>query len=140
MRPDPTTSQRRRRRQASQISNAQAEMHGELFSLERLEEYATELGTQHKSITRRVPARPLLAEAEKNGHKLEEAYTRLAEATGQNALLMPGDEWLLDNYHIVRDTVDEVRSTYRGAITSNYPGWAKASGPAIHVYTASCAS
>src|SRR5438874_3405155 len=108
MRPEPTTSQRRRRRQASQISNLQAEIHGELFSLERLEEYARELATQHKAITRRVPARPLLAEAEKSGRKLEEAYTRLAEATGQNAVLMPGDEWLLDNYHIVRDTVDEI--------------------------------
>ncbi|MBF6614445.1 MAG: hypothetical protein IVW55_15120 [Chloroflexi bacterium] len=32
-------------------------MHGELFSLERLEEYARELATEHKVVTRRVPAR-----------------------------------------------------------------------------------
>ena len=45
-------------------------MHGELFSIERLEEYAKELASQHKSITGSVPAKPLLAEAEKSGRAL----------------------------------------------------------------------
>src|SRR6476661_4339179 len=109
MKPQTATSPRRRRWPGRQIYDLQALMHGELFSIERLEEYAKELASQHRSITRSVPARPLLAEAEKSGRALEDAYTQLAEATSQNSLLMPGDEWLLDNYHIVRDTVAEIQ-------------------------------
>jgi hypothetical protein len=75
------------------------------LSLERLEEYARDLAASHKAITRRVPAKPLLAKAEKSSRILEDAYTQLADLPGQNQVLMPGDEWLLDNYHIVRDTL-----------------------------------
>ncbi|MEO8285519.1 MAG: glucoamylase family protein [Chloroflexota bacterium] len=87
----------------------QDELHGELFSLERLEEYGREVAAVHKAATRRVPAKPLVGRVEKSGRSLEEAYTRLAKASSQQQPLMPGDEWLLDNYHIVRDSVDEIR-------------------------------
>ena len=108
--PKPT---RLRRNQARKSAGSHADLHGELFSIERLEEYARELATEHKAVTRRVPAKPLLAEAEQSGRTLEEAYSQLAEEPSQSRvgerLLMPGDEWLLDNYHIVRDTVAEVQ-------------------------------
>ncbi|HET9492651.1 MAG TPA: hypothetical protein VFR15_00300, partial [Chloroflexia bacterium] len=84
-------------------------MHGELFSLERLEEYARELAAEHKAATRRIAAKPLLAKAEQSGRALQEAYVQLAEAPSQKQPLMPADEWLLDNYHIVRDTVNEIQ-------------------------------
>ena len=106
----------RRRKQRKRLTDLQGQLHGELFSLERLEEYARELALEHKAITRRVPAKPLLAKAEKSGQTLEMAYISLAEASSTSEVptkrrqrpLMPGDEWLLDNYHIVRDTVAEV--------------------------------
>src|SRR5688500_1933337 len=106
---------RPRRGQPGKPGHPQADLHGELFSIERLEEYAREIAEEHKATTRQVPARPLLAEAEESGRVLEAAYSLLADADGPGPnsagerLLMPGDEWLLDNYHIVRDTIDEIR-------------------------------
>src|SRR5688500_16658736 len=109
----PSKPSRPRRNLSRKPADLQAELHGELFSIERLEEYARELATEHKAATRRVPARPLLTEAEQSGRVLEEAYSQLADEPAQGRagerLLMPGDEWLLDNYHIVRDTVAEVQ-------------------------------
>jgi cellobiose phosphorylase len=83
-------------------------LHSELFSLDRLEEFAQELASNHKAITGRVAARPLLADAENSGRTLENAYTLLASDPNRKGLPTPGDEWLLDNYHIVHDTVAEI--------------------------------
>src|SRR5688500_9876411 len=109
----PSGTTRLKRGQAHKPRDIQTELHGELFSIERLEEYAREVATEHKETTRQVPPRPLLAEAEQSGRVLEEAYSQLAEEPGPDGagerLLMPGDEWLLDNYHIVRDTIAEVQ-------------------------------
>src|SRR5438270_1753870 len=84
------------------------QLRSELFSLERLEVYAQELAAEHSTTTRQVAPRPLLVEAEKSARILEQAYTQLAGADRQKLTLMPGDEWLLDNYHVVHDTVAEV--------------------------------
>jgi cyclic beta-1,2-glucan synthetase len=80
----------------------------ELYSLERLEEYARELALEHRAATGPVTARPLLVEARQAGHVLEQAYTQLSGADRRQLTLMPGDEWLLDNYHVVHETVVEV--------------------------------
>jgi cyclic beta-1,2-glucan synthetase len=104
-----TLPRRRRGNQAGRPSHFQAQPHTELFSLERLEEFGQELASNHKEITGRVAARPLLADADKSGRTLENAYTRLASDPNRKSLSTPGDEWLLDNYHIVRDTVAEIQ-------------------------------
>src|SRR5438552_15672516 len=78
----PPNPLRRRRKQQKPFTDLQGQLHGELFSLERLEEYARELASQHKALTRRVPAKPLLAKAEKSGQTLEMAYAQLAEPPG----------------------------------------------------------
>src|SRR5712691_3710286 len=93
-----TSPRRRRGNQAEQPADFQAQLHSELFSLERLEEFGRELASNHKAMTGRVPARPLLADAEKSGRTLENAYTRLASDPNRKGLATPGDEWLLDNY------------------------------------------
>lgn len=82
---------------------------GDLLSLERLEEYAIELATRHKAETRPVPAKPLLAEVSRSARILADAHTTLAETARLKLALMPGDEWLLDNYYIIRDNLAEVR-------------------------------
>src|SRR4051794_39762254 len=103
MKMDPGAIVQRQLKNSRHPAAPQDELHGELFSLERLEEYGRELASEHKAATRRVSAKPLVGRVEKSGRALEEAYTRLAEASSQQQPLMPGDEWLLDNYHIVRD-------------------------------------
>jgi cyclic beta-1,2-glucan synthetase len=89
-------------------SDLQADLHGELFSLDRLEEFSQSLATEHKAITRRVPAKPLLANAEESGRILADVYSQLSSEANHDNVLMPGEEWLMDNYHVVRDTVAEV--------------------------------
>jgi cyclic beta-1,2-glucan synthetase len=109
---EPTPAGRKRLRLRTnpswKSSDLQADLHGELFSLERLEEFARDLATEHKAITRRVPAKPLLANAEESGRILADVYSQLSGEANHDYVLMPGEEWLLDNYHVVRDTVAEV--------------------------------
>ncbi len=109
---EPTPTGRKRLRLHSnpswKSSDLQADLHGELFSLDRLEEYAQALATDHKAITRRVPAKPLLANAEESGRILADVYSQLSGEANHEYVLMPGEEWLMDNYHVVRDTVAEV--------------------------------
>ncbi len=108
MKTDLTADWRRHSKQPHPLADPQDQIRGELFSLERLEEYAHDLASEHETVTRRVSAKPLLAKAEKSGRALEETYAQLDASASQKQPLMPGDEWLLDNYHIVRDTVDEI--------------------------------
>ena len=79
---EPTPAGRKRLRLRSnpswKSSDLQADLHGELFSLDRLEEYAQALAGEHKLITRRVPAKPLLANAEESGRILAEVYSQLS--------------------------------------------------------------
>ncbi len=82
---------------------------GELLSLERLEEYARELAIAHKAETRRAPAIPALSQLEASIRTIEAAFMRLSAVAHRKAALLPGEEWLLDNYHIVQDNISEVR-------------------------------
>ncbi len=81
----------------------------ELLSLERLEEYARELAIAHKRETRRAPAIPALSQLEASIRTIEAAFMRLSAVARRKLALMPGEEWLLDNYHIVQDNIAEVR-------------------------------
>jgi len=103
------TTQRRRGNQAGQSSDSQSRLHSELFSLERLEALGQELASTHKTITSRGAAKTLLAGVEKSGRVLESAYARLAADPNRKGPPTPGDEWLLDNYHIVEAQIREVR-------------------------------
>ncbi|MEP6774391.1 MAG: hypothetical protein ABJA50_02250, partial [Chloroflexota bacterium] len=109
---EPTPAGRKRLRLRTnpswKSSDLQADLHGELFSLDRLQEYAQALATEHKAITRRVPAKPLLANAQESGRILADVYSQLSGEANHDYVLMPGEEWLMDNYHVVRDTVAEV--------------------------------
>src|SRR5215211_7731936 len=80
----------------------------EFFSVERLEQYAHTLATQHKTVTRKGRGR-LLPRLEDNGRKLEAAYKALVEALREGRAISPAAEWLVDNYHIVEEQLREIR-------------------------------
>lgn len=81
----------------------------ELFSVERLEQYAVELAPEHavSSGTRR--GRRLLPRLEENGRKLFSVYRTLANAVRDERAVSPAAEWLVDNFHIVEDQLREIR-------------------------------
>jgi cyclic beta-1,2-glucan synthetase len=81
---------------------------GELFSVERLEQYAVTLAAEHNSVKKKGRAR-LLPRLEDNGRKLVAAYRTLVEAVRQGDSISPAAEWLLDNFHIVEEQLREIR-------------------------------
>ncbi len=80
----------------------------EFFSVERLEQYAQTLASQHKTVTRKGRAQ-LLPRLEDNGRILESAYKALVEALRQGRAISPAAEWLVDNYHIIEEQLREIR-------------------------------
>ena len=81
----------------------------ELFSIERLEHYATEIAAEHKIAEKPRGAALLLPRLEENGRKLIEAYDALAESIRKEHVISPAAEWLVDNFHIVEEQVREIR-------------------------------
>src|SRR5919106_391302 len=80
----------------------------EFFSVERLEQYAQTLATEHKTVTKKGRAQ-LLPRLENNGRKLEAVYKSLVEALRNGRPISPAAEWLVDNYHIVEEQLREIR-------------------------------
>ncbi|HEY3028014.1 MAG TPA: glucoamylase family protein [Pyrinomonadaceae bacterium] len=80
----------------------------ELYSVERLEQFAAVLASEHK-IAAKARARLLLPRLEENGRKLLAAYRALAEAIRSERTISPAAEWLVDNFHIVEEQVREIR-------------------------------
>ncbi|HJZ82419.1 MAG TPA: hypothetical protein VKD91_18800, partial [Pyrinomonadaceae bacterium] len=81
----------------------------ELYSVERLEQYAAGLAAEHQ-VTKKVRRiNLLLPRLEENSRKLIAAYKDLAESIRQEHVISPAAEWLVDNFHIVEEQVREIR-------------------------------
>ncbi|HKB66852.1 MAG TPA: glucoamylase family protein [Pyrinomonadaceae bacterium] len=80
----------------------------EIYSVERLEQYAQGLAAEHKTVTRKGRAQ-LLPRLEDNGRKLVAAYHTLVEAIRNGRPISPAAEWLVDNFHIVEEQLREIR-------------------------------
>src|SRR2546423_14675401 len=81
----------------------------ELFSVERLEQYAATLAAEHQVSARPRRGRRLLPRLEENARALVAAYHTLAEAIRREHAISPAAEWFVDNLHIVEDQLREVR-------------------------------
>jgi cyclic beta-1,2-glucan synthetase len=81
----------------------------ELYSVERLEQYAATLAAEHQLAARPPRGRRLLPRLEENARALVAAYQTLAEAIGRESAISPAAEWFVDNFHIVEDQLREVR-------------------------------
>ena len=80
----------------------------EIFSVERLEQYAQTLAAEHKTVLKKGRAQ-LLPRLEDNGRKLFAAYRILVEAIRNGRPISPAGEWLVDNFHIVEEQLREIR-------------------------------
>jgi cyclic beta-1,2-glucan synthetase len=81
----------------------------ELFSVERLEQYAAELAAEHSVSPNPGRGRRLLPRLEENGRKLIAVYRALAEAIRNERTVSPAAEWLVDNFHIIEEQLREIR-------------------------------
>lgn len=80
----------------------------EIFSVERLEQYAKTLASEHRTVTKKGRAE-LLPRLEDNGRKLLAAYRILVETIRSGRAISPAAEWLVDNFHIVEEQLREIR-------------------------------
>ncbi len=81
----------------------------EIFSVERLEQYAHTLASSHRTVTKRSGRAELLPRLEDNGRKLVTAYRTLVETIRSGRAISPAAEWLVDNFHIVEEQLREIR-------------------------------
>ena len=90
-------------------SGAELPIREELYSIERLEQYAVALAVEHKIAEKPQRVSLLLPRLEENGRKLIAAYKALAESIREEHVISPAAEWLVDNFHIVEEQVREIR-------------------------------
>jgi len=81
----------------------------ELFSVERLEQYAAELAAEHTVSSEVKRGRLLLPRLDENGRELIAVYRELADAIRSEHTVSPAAEWLVDNFHIVEEQLREIR-------------------------------
>ncbi len=82
---------------------------GELFSTERLEQFAEGLAAEHAVFPGQRRGRPLLPRLQENGRVLLSSYRSIASAIREERTISPAAEWLVDNFHIVEDQLREIR-------------------------------
>jgi cyclic beta-1,2-glucan synthetase len=82
---------------------------GELFSAERLEQYAENLAAAQTSSKDASEGRPLIPRVLENGRILLEYYRATANAIQQGGTITPAAEWLVDNFYIVEEQLREIR-------------------------------
>src|SRR5688572_98041 len=82
---------------------------GELLSVERLEQLA-ESFARHRVSDRESASAALLARVRDNGRVLLRCYRALAAVIHDERATMPAAEWLVDNFYIVEDVLNEVRT------------------------------
>ena len=80
----------------------------EIFSVERLEQYAQTLAAEHKTVIKKTRAQ-LLPRLEDNGRVLFAAYKLLVETIRKGRPMSPAAEWLVDNFHIIEEQLREIR-------------------------------
>ena len=95
------------RRRSSDYGDEQP-IREEIFSVERLEQYAQTLAAEHR-IVRKKGRAYLLPRLEDNGRKLVAAYRTLVEAIRSGRSISPAAEWLVDNFHIIEEQLREIR-------------------------------
>src|SRR5215472_1745038 len=81
----------------------------ELLSVERLEELAATIA-HHRVSPDRQPQTGLLSRSRENGRVLLTCYRILAAVSDEERVTMPAADWLVDNFHIVEEVLNEIRT------------------------------
>src|SRR6202167_772725 len=100
-------------------SDTEELIRSELFSVERLEQHAESLAAAQQVTTGRRTGRHLARRLKDNDRVLFDAYRGVEQAVRQERAITPADEWLLDNFHVAREQIRQIRDDlpagfYRG--------------------------
>ncbi len=82
----------------------------EIYSAERLEQYAESLAAEQRVTKRPSNGRKLAPRVEQNGRVLLAAYREVAEAIRLHRAITPAAEWLIDNFYIVDEQLRDIRA------------------------------
>jgi len=82
---------------------------GELYSVERLEQFAAILAGEQKTVDYPKRFQKLRARLEDNREVLIAAYYSLANAIREERAVSQAAEWLVDNFHIVEEQLREIQ-------------------------------
>jgi cyclic beta-1,2-glucan synthetase len=92
----------------------------ELFGLERLEAQARQLGTYSQD-AQVVPGHPLLWSFRRNRRALVQAHALITAAYRRKETFESDAEWLLDNFYIVSDVLNEIGTDLPGGYYNLLP-------------------
>lgn len=81
----------------------------EIYSIERLGQFAEFLANQLTIIPKQVKGKSLVPRLDQNEKNLIKVYKHFSSAVEEGKTLPPAGEWLIDNFHIVEDQIREVR-------------------------------
>ncbi|MBP9665338.1 MAG: hypothetical protein KBD94_12015, partial [Pyrinomonadaceae bacterium] len=88
--------------------DSDAPIRGELYSVERLEQFATALAKDHKAVDQPRRFKQLRPRLKDNGEVLLGAYLSLTDTIREERSVSPAAEWLVDNFHIVEEQLREI--------------------------------
>lgn len=80
----------------------------ELYSVERLEQFAATLAAEHGAVHQPKRFQKLRSRLEDNSKVLIAAYDSLTTAIRDERAVSPAAEWLVDNFHIVEEQLREI--------------------------------
>ncbi|MBK5925975.1 glycosyl transferase, partial [Rhodobaculum claviforme] len=81
----------------------------DLFGAERLEHHAISLARAQPVTSRRIRVMPLAARVDANADRLLAAYRACAQTVQARRSITPAAEWLLDNFHLIEQQVQQIR-------------------------------
>jgi cyclic beta-1,2-glucan glucanotransferase len=91
------------------LPQAEEPIRAELFSVERLEQFAESLAASHTVDPVLTRGRRLTPRVMDNGRVLLESYQALTRAIQQEHTIAPAAEWLVDNFHVVDEQLRDIR-------------------------------
>jgi cyclic beta-1,2-glucan synthetase len=93
----------------------------EIFGLDHLEAHARKLAAASPKAPGMPSGQPMLRGFSRIGRELDRAHRRIAQASRREEAITPDAEWLIDNYHIVEETLREVRIDLPGGYYRELP-------------------
>ena len=94
---------------ASFARDIEEPIRAELFSIERLEQHGETLAVAQRVTDHPSAGRPMASRIRDNARVLLEVYRGTAAAVREGRAITPASEWLVDNFHVVRQQIREIR-------------------------------
>ncbi|MEP6768927.1 MAG: glucoamylase family protein [Acidobacteriota bacterium] len=98
-----------------------APIRAEIFSTERLEQFAEALAASHSVLPGKRRGRGVLKRLEENSRVLLTSYRSIADSMRREGGITPAAEWLVDNFHLVEEQIREIRQDLPSAFYAELP-------------------